>query len=682
MPDVMASWTNSLYGNAYADELRTYTPRYGTPPRPFHSAFAAKQATAIRTPAKPTSVTPIPTAAPETPAPALPPTTERGFSNQPGENNCFLNVVLQALMHMDGFATGMLEEGMREHCLSCSGDDTCVYCATANVLKLARSHDGAIEPGHLRRALAHGLKGYASAFQLRAMSDATELFEALLGNLHHPKSRSARSCADGEVTRDPCWLHKLAGIGLMKESRCACGVEDHTAPLHTYWSYVTYVLSSSLIRAKYSDIGESRINLLGATTNTHEGFTCEVCRRGAQRHTTLVHLPKVLCIGVVWSGGAVPQAHVERLSDFLFDKIDLRRHPHFADQREEDAYGDLIGIVAYYSMSHYISYFKSNNAGEQVWIFADDSYVKVVGPAIEDVVQHIKTGRYQPCLLFYKTRTAPPTADDTRRAQISDGRLQALRWQASCTKDPSCEEFARQTSTLSDADLEDAMLKTAIERSKTDNFSPEHKPTSAPPAAAPISPLTSPREERECTADTYTRAYTPREYTADSYSTRPGSREIATVRTPAAAHSPLPHAATTRAHPSTCKSTEPPLTLPSERRDSTANTYSRTHIRGPTTREVATERTLAAAHSSLSHAATTRAHPSTADSASPQRPAVPPLGLRGLPRPEASDMLINDRLWAVGMTGPVQSPRTTRPTTTPRTQSRLTPSTRVLKPGY
>eukprot|EP00754_Rhynchopus_humris_P041471 Rhum_TRINITY_DN25036_c0_g1::Rhum_TRINITY_DN25036_c0_g1_i1::g.180832::m.180832 len=679
----MASLTNGRYRSLYADEYRSaYTPRYDTiaPRSVYTSAFASNQTTAIRTPAKLATAAPAATAAPEAPAPAptpapapaLSPATARGFSNRPGENNCFLNVVLQALVHMDGFATGMLEEGMQEHRLSCSGtDDTCVYCATAKVLKLARSHDGAIEPGHLRRTLAHGLKGYASAFQLRAMSDATELFEALLGNLHHPKSRSDKSCADGAVTGDPCWLHKLAGIGLKKESRCACGVEDRTAPLHTYWSYVTYVLSSSLIRAKYSDIGESRINLLGATTNTHESFTCEACHSGAQRHTTIVHLPQVLCIGVVWSGRSVPQAHVERLSDFLFDKIDLRQHPHFADQREEDAYGDLIGIVAYYCMSHYISYFKSSNdAGERVWVFADDSFVKVVGPAIEDVVQHIKTGRYQPCLLFYKTRATPPTADDTRRAQISDGRLQALRWQASCTKDATSDEFARQTSALSDADLEDAMLKTAIERSKTDNFSPEHKPTSAPPAAAPISPLTSPRAKKEGAADTYTRGHAPHEQAADSYSTR-------AERTPAA-RTPVSHASTTRASPSAGTQAGQPLTS-SARRDYTADRLPRTSVRVPTSCDLATERAPAAAHSPLTHASTTSAHHSTANSASPQRPFVPPL--RSMPRPEVSDVLINDRLFTLGMTGPVQSPRTTRPTTTPRTQTRWATSTRA-RPGY
>lgn len=54
------------------------------------------------------------------------PRKEKGLSNYIGENNCFLNVVIQALWHLDPFREAFSSPKVKElhkHSLNC------VYCA-------------------------------------------------------------------------------------------------------------------------------------------------------------------------------------------------------------------------------------------------------------------------------------------------------------------------------------------------------------------------------------------------------------------------------------------------------------------------------------------------------------------------------------------------------------------------
>lgn len=49
---------------------------------------------------------------------------DKGLLNRPGQNNCFLNVCIQALWHLDSFRSKFLSSGSHVH-----NGASCIYCA-------------------------------------------------------------------------------------------------------------------------------------------------------------------------------------------------------------------------------------------------------------------------------------------------------------------------------------------------------------------------------------------------------------------------------------------------------------------------------------------------------------------------------------------------------------------------
>src|SRR3990167_4966313 len=76
----------------------------------------------------------------------------KGLQNRAGENNCFLNVVIQSLWHVDSFRRrfGMWTDKQHHH----TGNVSCVFCALGSVFtQYAFSDDAFIPPSALRTAL-------------------------------------------------------------------------------------------------------------------------------------------------------------------------------------------------------------------------------------------------------------------------------------------------------------------------------------------------------------------------------------------------------------------------------------------------------------------------------------------------------------------------------------------------
>ena len=52
-------------------------------------------------------------------------TINKGLSNDTGENNCFLNVVIQSLWHLNDFRSKFKEQATHEH----DERSACIFCA-------------------------------------------------------------------------------------------------------------------------------------------------------------------------------------------------------------------------------------------------------------------------------------------------------------------------------------------------------------------------------------------------------------------------------------------------------------------------------------------------------------------------------------------------------------------------
>ena len=169
---------------------------------------------------------------------------DRGFTNTDGENNCFLNGVLQLLWHNDKFR----QHVQRTEHRNCIGrDQMCVFCQLKvffyflflkrksiiehlpqNLfVQLKFTSEDSIPPIAIRTALSILYKS-ESRFQLRQMDDATECFDAIMTQLHQDQ---AEETASNRLRRDQFAALRASGDweARMREHDC-----DPTCAAHQY----------------------------------------------------------------------------------------------------------------------------------------------------------------------------------------------------------------------------------------------------------------------------------------------------------------------------------------------------------------------------------------------------------------------------------------------------------------
>jgi len=198
--------------------------------------------------------------------------THRGLSNKTGENNCFLNGVLQILWHNKTFRKCLLsiqhqvgtEGGRGTNSSSSSGGNggSCVYCKLKNLFLEYQFSDSAQIPSTaLRKTLAIIYRPELK-FQLNSMDDAAECLEAILQRLHADlvvtgDQRKTKAGGDDRVDRvesslssslsqkkegwsicnPSCIAHNIFGMNVLEQSVCGCG--STTEPL-CYSTFVQY----------------------------------------------------------------------------------------------------------------------------------------------------------------------------------------------------------------------------------------------------------------------------------------------------------------------------------------------------------------------------------------------------------------------------------------------------------
>ena len=103
----------------------------------------------------------------------------KGIVNALGENNCFLNVVIQSLWHTSAF-----REAFKGHCAEhprCDAASPCFVCALHDIFcSFEHTEAPAVRPDALRRVLGTMHARFAKG----RMNDAAETFSTILEALH------------------------------------------------------------------------------------------------------------------------------------------------------------------------------------------------------------------------------------------------------------------------------------------------------------------------------------------------------------------------------------------------------------------------------------------------------------------------------------------------------------------
>ncbi|KAH3756523.1 inactive ubiquitin carboxyl-terminal hydrolase 53 [Pelomyxa schiedti] len=295
-----------------------------------------------------------------------------------GQNNCFLNVVVQSLWNLSRF---------REPFFNLKESPDSIYTALKGIFCNIRETDKrTVSPNILRQALSQHFSREAR-FQLGETEDAREAFEAILTCLHKCLVLPHHASPCHEPT---CISHHVFGLSLTQKGECPCGTLSSTNNFQTFVIYATI------------DYKLNKLQEMVKMTNTLQ-TSCVSCHSTVRTHLYLRQRfdPQVLTIGLNW-----PTPHPSP-DDILGFFVEVEETLQLGDIFEgRNSTYDLRGMICFWR-THYISIFsfsnpQTNPTHHRQWIKFDDSNFQQIGTTWEQFVsgQHFE----HPVLLFYQKR--------------------------------------------------------------------------------------------------------------------------------------------------------------------------------------------------------------------------------------------------------------------------------------
>ncbi|KAJ4455776.1 putative Ubiquitin carboxyl-terminal hydrolase 23 [Paratrimastix pyriformis] len=360
-------------------------------------------------------------------------------------NTCFLNSVLQCLMHTTPFVAFLRSH---EHSRSCNALGFCLLCA------LEKLADETFDPARGKKplspkAIVSNLKNISARLHWGRQEDAHEFLHAIFETVQKrllPKTKQKLSPRIEATTL----LHQLFGGHLQSQVRCpSCGHESNT--FDPFWDLSLDVQSSKSITGALQHFTAPEI------LDTDNKYKCENCKKAicARKQLTIRECPNLLLLhlkrfssglfGGAKQHGGRPGGAAVNLARLFGSKPGRQGSPSKKQQRhgrgggglemmmmmgmgmgtgragkitrhiafpEEldlspfltrpaparyDLYGVLIHSGSTVHSGHYYSYVKS---GAGVWHCMDDDMVRPV--SVQEVLE---SGAY---MLFYRLTTPKP----------------------------------------------------------------------------------------------------------------------------------------------------------------------------------------------------------------------------------------------------------------------------------
>eukprot|EP01119_Soliformovum_irregulare_P017419 TRINITY_DN5178_c0_g1_i1.p1 TRINITY_DN5178_c0_g1~~TRINITY_DN5178_c0_g1_i1.p1 ORF type:complete len:459 (+),score=89.91 TRINITY_DN5178_c0_g1_i1:25-1377(+) len=323
----------------------------------------------------------------------------KGLQNYMGENNCFLNVVIQSLYHLRSFQSKFAQYQDHSH-LTPEDGKSCPFCALKMICTQYHfAEDEQIPPTALREALS-ALYQQESRFQMGTIDDAAEAHNALLTCLHN--TLAGAQFNEDKKCKPPCMVHQCFNMNIVEFMKCDCGAKPAALPFTEFIHYVPAVRlrEQSMNHLALTDSGDlyCTANLSHLLKEIHRSDTreCQGCKQMRRVQTTIVPTyPEIFTVGINWSSASATL-------DLIFDIVNLISETislidSFDIVQVEQTY-QLRGMICYYGR-HYNAFFQDEKT--RVWRVFDDTCVKQVG-AWSEVVKRVRDGRFQPMVVFYE----------------------------------------------------------------------------------------------------------------------------------------------------------------------------------------------------------------------------------------------------------------------------------------
>jgi len=332
---------------------------------------------------------------------------DKGLVNNRGENNCFLNVVIQSLWHLGLFRERFFEwtahkcnRGANPHAPSC------VHCALAWIFSYYSDPDTSLIPPKLLRQTLNNIFKEQNRFQIGAIDDAAEALEAVLNCLHDNTREE-----DGEAS---CVAHGIFGIDTLSILQCSnCKEQSEPAPnLH----FLEYTYADHL-RAQHKQSPDwSFEKLIQATNQEYKGCPkdddknpCKNVVNQVNRH--LLNVPSVLAFGLVWSSSSPSLNDIMDTLEIIQQEVKLKDLFNVSEENQCKASYRFRGMICYYG-KHYNAYFFNETISQ--WIVFDDATVKEVGATWDHVLRRCRLGHFHPSVLFYEKNISPQESEKVK----------------------------------------------------------------------------------------------------------------------------------------------------------------------------------------------------------------------------------------------------------------------------
>eukprot|EP00755_Sulcionema_specki_P026564 Sspe_Gene.85927::Locus_56672_Transcript_2_2_Confidence_0.250_Length_1404::g.85927::m.85927 len=321
---------------------------------------------------------------------------EAGLRNPLGDNNCFLNSVLQAMYHTDDFRDAVITkygEPVRSPLELLNSDVSTppppidpakkwkkakgrLLRELARVLLQYQKAGGApVDPTTLRGSMAVLLPQYEKG----NLQDAHECFEFLLGEV----DEACKEEGTGSALAKHCY-----GIDLRKEAVCpSCNKVERTTRVECY--------SLTMWASELTTPGATRRTFVEGLKGVDEPITCDCGTKISVKTKLGSGLPQWLTVNVSWGSS---EAKRSQLRQFL-SSVPLRFPMTEAIHGSGDEIAVLNGMVFYYGQ-HYISTFF--NRERRVWVIFDDDWLRAVARSISGLWKYVVDGCIMPLMLFYR----------------------------------------------------------------------------------------------------------------------------------------------------------------------------------------------------------------------------------------------------------------------------------------
>ncbi|XP_073159219.1 uncharacterized protein [Henckelia pumila] len=330
-----------------------------------------------------------------------------GLTNDVGEYNCFLNVIIQSLWHLRRFRDEFLRRSSSEHVHI---GDPCVICALYGIfiaLSMGSTDNRreAVAPTTLRVALSK-LYPESNFYQEGQMNDASEVLGVIFNCLH--RSFTPASCASDtesedsnctgswDCSNDSCIAHSIFGMDIFERMNCySCGLESR----HLKYTSFFHNINASALRTMKVMCPESSFDELLNLVEMNHQLACDPDAGGCGVLNYIHHIlstpPHVFTIVLGWQNTCESVEDITATLSVLSTETDISGLYRGLDPHNSHS---LVSMVCYYGQ-HYHCFAYSRD--HEQWVMYDDKTVKVIG-GWNDVLTMCERGHLQPQVLLFE----------------------------------------------------------------------------------------------------------------------------------------------------------------------------------------------------------------------------------------------------------------------------------------